>query len=111
MACLVATRDGGIPVEEGFNEISTAFLADTWSRTFRSQALATSAEGTVRSRRSLLVETAVASIGESLVLPRPADNLTIALVAALDSIADRYGEGTADLVALGLEHWRRGSRR
>lgn len=100
-----------IPVVEGFNEISTALSADSWSRTFRSQALATNAAVTVRSRRGLLVETKVASRGDSFVLSAPSNNLTIALVDTLDGIADRYGEGTADLVALGLEHRRKGSRR
>ena len=100
-----------IPVEEGFNEISTALSADSWSRTFRSQALATNAARLVRSRHGLLVETEVASNGDSFVLPKPTDNLTITLVDTLEGVADRYGEGTADLVALGLEHRRRGSRR
>ena len=71
----------------------------------------TNAARSVRSRHGLLVETKAASNGDSFVLPKPADNLTITLVDTLEGVADRYGEGTADLVALGLEHRRRGSRR
>ena len=98
-----------IPVDAGFDETSTALQADAWSRTFRSQARATHAGGAARSRRGLVVETHTASAG-SLTLPAaPATQAGIALDTTLQDIAARYGESTADLVALGLEH-RRGNR-
>ena len=96
-----------IPIEEGVDEMSTALQADAWSRTFRSQARATHAGGAVRSRRGLVIETHTASAG-SLALPAaPASQARIALDNTLEDIAARYGEPTANLVALGLEHRRR----
>ncbi len=83
--------------------------APAWSRTFRSQALSTNAGGVVRSRRGLLIEAEVASKRGYYVLPTPASSTAIALDATLDDIAARYGEPTANLVALELEYRRRRS--
>ena len=96
-----------IPIEEGFDEISTALTADAWSRTYRSQATATNAGGAVRSRRGLLIETEAASKPGHYVLPTAPGAKAITLKATLDDIAARYGEPTANLVALELEHRRR----
>lgn len=92
-----------IPIEQGFDEISTAFTADAWSRTYRSQATATNAGGAVRSRRGLLIETEAASKPGHYVLPTAPGATAITLKATLDDIAARYGEPTANLVALELE--------
>lgn len=99
-----------MPVEGGFDEISMAMAADTWSRTYRSQALATGASGIVQSRRGLHIETEVASSHRHFVLPKPTSANTLARIEALDAVANRYGDATADLVALGLEHRRSKSR-
>ncbi len=100
-----------IPVEENFDEMSTALQADAWSRTFRSQARATHAGGAVRSRRGLVVETHTASTANLTLPAAPASQAGIALDNTLEDIAARYGEPTADLVALGLEHRRRDRNR
>jgi putative intracellular protease/amidase len=96
-----------IPVDDGFDEVSAALAADAWSRTYRSRALFTNAGGAVRSGRGLLFETEVVSRHGHYILQKPVNPTTIALDNALDSIASRYGEPTADLVALELEHQRR----
>lgn len=95
-----------IPVEGGFDEISMAMAADTWSRTYRSQAFATGASGIVQSRRGLHVETEAASSHRHFILTRPKSAKTLERIEALDDIANRYGDATADLVALGLEQRR-----
>ena len=100
-----------IPVEEGFDEVSVALMADAWSRTYRSRAFATNSGGTVRSRRGLLIETEALSKLGHYVLPTPAGAATIALDATLDDIAVRYGEPTSNLVALELEYRRHRSAR
>lgn len=99
-----------IPVEGGIDEISMAMAADTWSRTYRSQAFATGASGIVQSRRGLHIETEMASSHRHFILPKPTSAKTLARIETLDDVANRYGDATADLVALGLEHRSSNSR-
>jgi len=89
-----------MPVDGGFDEISVALMADAWSRTFRSEALATNVSGAVRSRHGLLIETETGSELGQYVLPFYAGTPASALDAAIEGIAERYGAPTADLVAL-----------
>jgi len=96
-----------IPVAGGFDEISVALMADAWSRTFRSEALATSVSGSVRSRHGLLMETEASSESDRLVLPVYSGTPASALDAALENIMERYGAPTADFVALQFEYPRR----
>lgn len=96
-----------MPVDGGFDEISVAFMADAWSRTFRSEALATHASGAVRSRHGLLIETETVSESEHYVLPVYTGTPASALDAALEAITGRYGASTADFVALQFEYLRR----
>ena len=93
-----------VPLEGGFDEISVALTADAWSRTWRSEALATNASGFVRSRRGLVIETGAKSKPGSYVLPAYLGPAAKALDVTLDDMARRYGASTADLVALGLEY-------
>jgi transcriptional regulator GlxA family with amidase domain len=99
-----------MPIEGGFDEISLAIAADTWSRTFRSQASATGASGILQSRRGLHIETEVASSHPHFTLPKSTSAKALAGIEALDDVANRYGDATADLVALGLEQRRSKSR-
>jgi putative intracellular protease/amidase len=101
--------DYGLPVEPGVDEISLAFTADAWSRTYRSQALTVADEpGDVRTANGLVVVPDVIEgdgtrIDTMLAAPtssRPADSLP----AALEDIADRYGDKTALFVAVQLEY-------
>jgi putative intracellular protease/amidase len=98
-----------IPVEEGVDELSMAFIADGWSRTYRSQAVAINASGLARSRRGLLIETKLASRPGNYVLPIPAGATAIGPDAMLDDIAGRYGQPTANLVAVLMEYRQRHS--
>lgn len=93
-----------VPVEDGFDEISVALTVDAWSRTYRSEAAATSAAGIVRSRRGLLLIPAVlARSGQHIVLPYAGASVA-ALDVTLENIASRYGVATADFAALQLEY-------
>jgi len=96
-----------MPVDGGFDEISVALMADAWSRTFRSEALATNVSGAVRSRHGLLMETEAGSEPGRYVLPVCVGTPASALDAALEGIAGRYGAPTADFVALQFEYTRR----
>jgi hypothetical protein len=95
-----------IPVEEGFNEISMALAADAWSRTYLSRIRSTNVGGVVRSRSGLLVETDIESKFGDYVLNMPSGARTVTLDTTLDDIAARYGEPTANLIALELEYRR-----
>ncbi|MBN3785755.1 thiamine biosynthesis protein ThiJ [Burkholderia sp. Ac-20353] len=93
-----------IAVQDGFDEIAVALVADVWSRTYRSEAVATGASRMVRSRRGLLlVPAAAAGEARHVVTPR-ADAAANAVDIALDDVANRYGIKTADFVALQLEY-------
>jgi putative intracellular protease/amidase len=94
-----------VPIEQGVDEMAVAQTADAWSRTYRSRAFATGSEAMVRSRRGLLIETeAVVQRGDVVMRVVTAPSLD----ATLDDIAARYGQASADLLALELEHRRHG---
>jgi putative intracellular protease/amidase len=97
-----------LPIQEGVDEMATAQTADLWSRTYRSRAFATGADTdtVLRSRRGLLIETEAAAKPSDLLLPGSTVTTPVALDTTLDDIATRYGEATANLVALELEHQR-----
>lgn len=97
-----------IELHPGVDEVSLALVADMWSRTYRSQA-STFFAGTesLRTRGGLLI------VADEKSATTPAANrvLTIdetpparVLDETLRSIAARYGEPTADVVAMQLEY-------
>lgn len=98
----------GIDVAQGVDEVSLALVADAWSRTYRSRAVTTAAAaGAVETRSGLrILPDQVTSVGKPAahMLPaigeRPAAQ---ALNDALERIANRYGRGTAEMVAMQLE--------
>lgn len=98
----------GIPVSAGVDEVSLAFVADAWSRTFRSDVVAmASQDGAVQTRRGLtLLPDAVANPSAAdFVLSQPMDDRAgRALDGNLADIADRYGADTAAFVTVQLEH-------
>jgi transcriptional regulator GlxA family with amidase domain len=100
-----------VAVAPGVDEVALAFMADAWSRTFRSKAL-TVADGTgsVHTRHGLeLLPDLVAGQEQdaSMLPPLPSARAAEALPAALAGIASRYGDETASFVALQLEYlWR-----
>jgi putative intracellular protease/amidase len=93
-----------LAVQEGVDEMAAAQTADAWSRTYRSRAVATGSDTLVRSRRGLLIETEATAKPSDVLPPGSAAAGPVALDTTLDDIATRYGEATANLVALELEH-------
>jgi len=105
---LLWSRDLGMPVADGINEISLALTADSFSRTFRSRALTVAkAEGTVRTRNGLFL--VPDRVGEARA---PAHSLTAqdnplpgqVLDQSLFDISTLFGSATARFVALQLEY-------
>ncbi len=96
-----------IPITEGFDEIALALSADAWSRTYRSQAIAISGNNRVKSRHGLvLVPDKEKDTGYvELFFDQKAASSRF-LDTTLEMIAARYGNETADLVALQLEYAR-----
>jgi putative intracellular protease/amidase len=98
----------GIDIARGVDEVSLALVADAWSRTYRSRAVTTAASaGAVATRNGLrIIPDRVVEVGEPVefMLPANADRPAAqALSHALERIAGRYGQGTADMVAMQLE--------
>ena len=100
----------GIDLRPGADEVSLALVADAWSRTFRSRAVTfarTEDALESRSRIRIIPDKVATSWSAEHLLPaigaqRPAQ----ALDQALQGIAARYGNATADLVAMQLEYRR-----
>jgi putative intracellular protease/amidase len=96
-----------MPVTDGFDEIALALSADAWSRTYRSQAIATSEKMHLESRHGLvLISDQKADTGYGQLSFQQKTASARALDYALEEIAASYGDGTADLVALQLEYAR-----
>lgn len=93
-----------IPVEDGFDEINLALVADSWTRTYCSQAVTASGLASIRSRHGLvLVPDGQAKPGRT-VIKLEASPAMKTLDQTLSQISQRYGQGTADIVALQLEY-------
>lgn len=100
----------GLKLAPQVDEVSLALIADAWSRTYRSRALtvaksagAQEASGGIRTLPDQVAsdwpaERLLPAIGGG----RPAEELD----KVLDTIAVRYGEATADFVAIQLEYQR-----
>jgi putative intracellular protease/amidase len=101
-----------LPIEPGVDEIALALTADPYSRTYRSHAVTVAASSEpVPTRRGLRV--IPDRVGSPADLPPVAsDHPARALDDALSAIAKRYGQSTADFVAMQMEYpGSRGSRR
>jgi transcriptional regulator GlxA family with amidase domain len=97
----------GIELEPDMDEVSLALVADAWSRTYRSNVVTFALAGSVETRNGVRVipdELAANWLAEQHIATassrRPAD----ALDQALLEITARYGERTADVVAMQLEY-------
>ncbi|GAA5235025.1 transcriptional regulator [Verticiella sediminum] len=98
----------GVNLEPGMDEVSLALVADAWSRTYRSRAVALAqAPGAIVTRSGVRV------IPDALAVERPADRHVStfadqppanALDQALLSITEQYGARTAEVVAMQLEY-------
>jgi putative intracellular protease/amidase len=97
-----------IALEPDIDEVSLALVADAWSRTYRSRAVTFAAStGAVRTRNGVRVVPDEVAVNPPLehrasVFPErpPAEVLN----QTLGAIAARYGNGTADVVAMQLEY-------
>lgn len=102
-------EDVGVPVSNGVDEISLALLADAYSRTYRSKALAVSAsDKSITTSRGLvllpdIVKQDIPKVDRML---KPVDTTAPAHVlnTTLREIDERYGRRTAEFVALQLEY-------
>jgi putative intracellular protease/amidase len=105
----------GIELSPGINEVSLALVADAWSRTYRSRAVtfADSAD-TVETRNGVRIipDKVTPDWPAEQLLPAFADRKPAeALDQALLAISARYGDRTADVVAIQLEYPRSGDVR
>lgn len=101
----------GVALEPGMDEVALALVVDAWSRTYRSNVeifAASPAAVTTRNGVRVLPDKVVASwAGERLIPDRPPAE---ALDSALQEIAARHGQDTADVVAMQLEYPQQGKR-
>lgn len=98
----------GIALHPGMDEVALALVADAWSRTYRSRAVAYSGStGPVSGRDGIRILPDAARKDWPAQRRIPGfDGLpaAVALDRALDGIADRYGMPTSRAVALQLEY-------
>ena len=97
-----------IELQPGMDEVSLAITADAWSRTYRSsaQTFAPSAEPIeTRDGIRIIPDQAASSWPEDRSAPVVPDVKPVdALDRTLTAITERYGEPTADVVAMQLEY-------
>lgn len=92
----------GIPVSAGSDDIALALVADAWSRSYRSQAVALAgAPVPLASGLTLLPTPAAPATLTALPTQRPA---LCQLDDTLQTLAERYGTGTSRWVATQLEY-------
>jgi putative intracellular protease/amidase len=104
----------GIPLSPGVDEVSLALVTDAWSRTYRSNAVTFAANGSALQTRHgarILPEQVSASWPAERLLPPVGDRPSLALDETLRGIELRYGERTADFVAMQLEYSRPAANR
>ena len=101
----------GIRLDPGIDEVSLALVADAWSRTYRSRAVALAAStGAVTTANGIRVvpdRSAANWTGNALVTDFTGRPPASALDETLQAIAARYGAATAQVVAMQLEYPRR----
>jgi putative intracellular protease/amidase len=98
----------GIQVAPGVDEVALALVADAWSRTYRSRAVTfAGAADALKTRNGIriLPDQVAANWPAERLLPAIGDRQPArALDGALRGIANRYGTGTANMVATQLEY-------
>lgn len=101
----------GIALKPGVDEASLALVADAWSRTYRSKAVSfggTAVVETANGIRILPDWNAKDWPDERVVSVFAGERPAVALNRVLQAITERYGEGTANVVAMQLEYPRPG---
>jgi transcriptional regulator GlxA family with amidase domain len=97
----------GIALESGMDEASLALVADAWSRTYLSKAVSfagTAAVETANGIRILPDRNAEDWPAEHVLSVFAGERPAVALDQVLQAIAERYGEGTTNVVAMQLEY-------
>lgn len=97
----------GLPLKTGVDEVSLALVADTWSRTHRSQAVSfaeTSGPVTTRSGLRILPDRVSTNWPGTQLDPYWEQPAAVALDGALTGIGARYGTSTRRLVEMQLEY-------
>lgn len=103
----------GLALTPGIDEVSLALVADAWSRTYRSRAAVFAPDAGARETRSgirVFPDEVAADWPAARRLPAVGRQPARALDDALQGIAGRYGERTADVVAMQLEYPREATR-
>ncbi|RWD07648.1 MAG: transcriptional regulator [Mesorhizobium sp.] len=103
----------GLELTPGMDEVSLALVADAWSRTYRSRAVTVSGTNeAITSRngiRFLPDQVAASWPSERRIASFEHQPPVEALDQTLRNIADRYGTGTKDFVAMQLEYPKQGA--
>lgn len=97
----------GIELQPGVDEASLALVADAWSRTYRSRVVTFASSADAQETRSgirIIPDQTATTWPAADLLPAVDDEPAKALDHSLREIADRYGTGTADFVAVQLEY-------
>ncbi|MFH0129931.1 DJ-1/PfpI family protein [Variovorax sp. VaC1] len=96
----------GIQVSEGVDSIALALTADAWARTYRSKVLALGGAACIKTRDGidLMVDDHKGKTSSDLSMTLdPGLSAAAHLDRALEEISHRYGQDSAQLVALQLE--------
>ena len=101
----------GIALEPGVDEASLALVADAWSRTYRSKAVSFAGTAAVETANGIriLPDRNAEDWPNDRVVSFAGEEPAVALDKVLQAIAERYGEGTASVVAMQLEYPRSSS--
>jgi putative intracellular protease/amidase len=98
----------GVELRPGMDEVSLGLIADAWSRTYRSKAVTFAATAAaVETRNGIRIipdDSAENWLEEKRVSIFPDRKPVDALDRTLLALAARYGERTADIVAMQLEY-------
>lgn len=97
----------GVALTPGIDEVSLALVADAWSRTYRSRAAVFASDAGARETRNgvrIIPDEVAADWPAARLLPVVGGQPAPALDDALQGISARYGEATADFVAMQLEY-------
>lgn len=107
MLALWNREELGIALEQGVDEVSLALVADAWSRTYRSKAITYAMTSEIASVGGVRIipDRNVSEWAAPATVPSFADHAPAgALDQTLEAITARYGETTAQVVAMQLEY-------
>jgi transcriptional regulator GlxA family with amidase domain len=100
-------QDLGIALNQGVDELSLAMVGDAWSRTYRSRVLSYAEDPVVETLGGIRVlpDRKVTEWPSDVTVSLfPGQPVSEALDGTLNAIAKRYGQATAEVVAMQLEY-------